>query len=183
MELKSVLGALSIFEHLRPDEIGRIAARFQRRELAAGERVASEVAQLVVVVRGAVDLEVAQSGTQLRARMTTGDRFGTYALVTGYAHAFAVSAPAPSAIALLDAAGFERVLAEFPAVALPLSREVAAELAERDDVVRQLLELHAAGLPDAELQAAVDRRRAAQQRHGARVTRSSTRGLFRRFVI
>jgi CRP-like cAMP-binding protein len=183
VELEAAIAALSIFEQLRPDEIGRIARRFERKTLAAGERFASDRAQLVVVVSGAVELEVAQSGTQLRARMTVGDRFGTYALVTGYAHPFAVTADAPSAIALLDAAGFEHVLAEFPAVALPLSREVAAELAARDDVLRQLLELHAAELPAAELAAAIDQRRLAQQRIGARVTRSSTRGLFRRYVI
>ncbi|HEY1558705.1 MAG TPA: cyclic nucleotide-binding domain-containing protein [Kofleriaceae bacterium] len=183
MELESVLATLSLFEHLRADEIARIARRFAREELGSGARLAYRDARLVVVVRGAVDIEVDQSGTPLRARMATGDRFGSHALVTGYVRPFAVTARAPSTIAMLDTAAFERVLAEFPAVALPLSRETAAELAARDDFLRQLLELLAADLPAEELTAAIDKRRLAQQRRGARVTRGTTRGLFRRLVI
>jgi hypothetical protein len=30
LALESTLGALSLFEHLRPDEVGRLAARFTR---------------------------------------------------------------------------------------------------------------------------------------------------------
>jgi CRP-like cAMP-binding protein len=183
MELEAVLGALSIFEKLRPDEVGRIARRFEPVALAAGERREYEDARLIVVVRGEVDLDVAQGGSHLRARMTIGDRFGVHALLTGYVHPYALAAHTPSAIATLDQAGFEALLAEFPAIALPLSREVAAELAARDDFMRQLLELHAAGLPAAELAAAIEKRRAVQERRGARVTRNTTRGLFRRFVI
>jgi CRP-like cAMP-binding protein len=183
MELESVLATLSVFERLRPDEIGRIARRFQRKELAAGDRHESEAAGLVVVVRGSVDLAVTQGATQLRARMTSGDRFGTHALTTGYVHPYALVARAPSTLAILDQAGFDAVLAEFPVIALPLSREVAAELAARDDFLRQLLELHAANLPAAELVAAIEKRRLVQEKRGASVTRSSPRGLFRRFVI
>src|SRR5690349_9498310 len=100
MQLESVLAALSIFEHLRPDEIGRIAQRFERKELAPGAQLACDAAQLVVVVHGDVDLEVAQGGSPLRARMTAGDRFGLDALLTDYGHSFTVVARAPSAIAL-----------------------------------------------------------------------------------
>src|SRR5437879_6022059 len=114
MELESVLAALSIFEHLRPDEIGRIAMWFERMELAPGASFACDAAKLVVVVRGVVDVEVAQSDSQLRARLTAGDRFGLDALVTGYVHPFTAIAREPSTIALLDTTGFERVLADFP---------------------------------------------------------------------
>jgi hypothetical protein len=84
---------------------------------------------------------------------------------------------------VIDRVGFDAVLAEFPAVALPLARELATELASRDDFLRQLLELHAAHLPAEELRAAIDERRTAQQKRGARVTRTSTRGLFHRLVV
>jgi hypothetical protein len=182
MELESVLASLAMFEYLRPDEIGRIAARFARKPLAAGARYASAGGELVVVVRGTVELEVDHAGTSLRARMTTGDHFGLHALVAGHANAFAIIAPTPSVIAVLDPPGLEHVLAEFPAVSLPLSGQVATELAARDDFLRQLLELHAAGMPAAELAAAIDKRRMAQP-NPARVTRASTRGVFRRLVI
>ena len=71
-ELEAVLAALSIFEHLRPDEVARIARRFQRVELAAGERHGgSDQARLVVVVRGEVDVDVDEGRTHhLHARMT-----------------------------------------------------------------------------------------------------------------
>jgi CRP-like cAMP-binding protein len=183
MELESVLATLSLFERLRPDEVGRIARRFVRNELAPGDHHEREATGLVVVVRGSVDLAVEQGASQLRARMTGGDRFGTYGMVTGYAHPYTISARAPSTIAVLDQEGFDAMLAEFPVIALALSHEVALELAVRDDFLRQLLELHAANLPAAELAAAIEKRRLVQEKRGARVTRSSPRGLFRRFVV
>jgi CRP-like cAMP-binding protein len=185
-EVEAVLAQLSIFESLRPDEIGRIARRFELVGLAAGERHSggeAGVARLVVVVQGDVDVDVEEGDRSLHAHMTVGDRFGTFSLLTGYVHPFTVRARTRATIAIIDRAAFDAVVAEFPAVALPLAREVAGELASRDDVLRQLLELHAAKLPARELQAAIAERRLAQQRRGARVTRSSTRGLFHRLVV
>jgi len=180
-DLEAVLGGLAIFEHLRPDEVARIARRFERRTLAAGERheVPADEPRLVVVIAGEVEV-IAHHGN---ANMAAGDRFGTFSMVTGYARPFALAARKPAVIAVLDRAGYAAVLAEFPAIALPLAREIAGELALRDDFLRQLLELHGSGLPEAELQAAVAERRTALLRRGARVTRSSTRSLFHRLVV
>jgi len=184
-DLESVVGTLAIFEQLRPDEIGRIARRLAIVELAAGERhaISGDVATMVIVVRGNVDIEVDESHGLLHARMSAGDRFGTYSLVTGYAKPFVVETRAGATIALVDRTTFEAILAEFPAVALPLAKELAGEVGVRDDFLRQLLELHAANLPAAQLRAAVEERRALRAKRGARVTRSSTRGLFRRLVV
>jgi CRP-like cAMP-binding protein len=182
-ELESVLGALSIFEHLRPDEVGRIAKRFHVLELAPNADYSADTAQLVVVIDGEVALEVDQGGRRMRARMGAGDRFGTQSIVTGYVNAFVATARAHGAtIAVIEYEAFQAVLEAYPAIALPLTREIAAELAVRDDVVRQLLELHAAKLPTEQLRAAIEERRIAQARRGARITRSSTRGLFHRLV-
>ena len=116
--------------------------------------------------------------------MTTGDRYGTFSMVTGYAKPFTVVAHHDAAtIVILDHAGYEAAIAEFPAVALPLAREIAGELAVRDDFLRQLLELRGSNLPEAELKAAIAERRTALLRRGARVTRSSTRSLFHRLVV
>jgi len=185
LELELVLANLAIFEQLRLDEIGRIARRFELVSLAAGQRHGDEAsgARLVVVVRGEVDIEVREHGATLHARMATGDRFGTSSLITEAALPFAVVAHTPATLAILDRAGFSAVLGEFPAIALPLARELASEVAIRDDFLRQLLELHAARLPERELRAAVEERQAAQYRRGARVVRSGTRGLFRRLVV
>jgi CRP-like cAMP-binding protein len=184
-ELELVLANLAIFEQLRPDEVGRIARRFAVVSLAAGQRHgdAASGARLVVVVRGEVDIEVTERGRTLRSRMATGDRFGTFSLLTGEAQPFAVVGNGPATIATIDRAAFTAMLEEFPAVALPLARELATEVGVRDDFLRQLLELHAARLPAHELRAAIEERHATQQRRGAQVTRSSTRSLFHRLVV
>jgi CRP-like cAMP-binding protein len=186
--LEPVLASIAIFEHLRPDEISRIARRCtalrltDRERHVVGSAAARPAPQLVIVIAGEVELEVDERGTTLRARMAPGDRFGTYAQITGDMPAFALTAHGPVTLAVLDRDAFDGVLAEFPAVALPLASELAREVSVRDDFLRQLLELHAAQLPDAELDVAIAARHAAQQRRGARITRGSTRGLFRRLV-
>jgi CRP-like cAMP-binding protein len=188
-ELESVLAQLAIFDQLRPDEVARIARRFELRTLEPGQRhTGSEggggaEARLVVVIHGSVVVSVDEGTAKLDARMGAGDRFGTFSLLTGYVKPFVVEARTRAAIAILERAAFDAVLAEFPAVALPLARELAAEVASRDDFLRQLLELHAANLPAEQLRVAIDERRAAQEKRGARVTRTSTRGLFHRLVV
>ena len=191
-ELEAVLAGVAIFERLRADEIGRIARRFAVVDLAPGERheAANEAtneaineARLVVVIRGEIEVEVCEHGETLRARMATGDRIGTFSLVTGEPRPLAIAARGRARLAVLDRAGFTAMLGEFPAIAVPLARELASEVAVRDDFLRQLLEVHAAGLPVQELRAAIRERQTAQQRRGARVTRASTRGLFHRLVV
>jgi hypothetical protein len=116
--------------------------------------------------------------------MYGGDRFGALSLLTGRARPFSLEADEEGAtVAILDSAGFEAVLAEYPAVSLPVAVELSTELAASTDVVRQVLELHAEGLPPEELKAAVDERRTAFLRRGARVSRLGPRALFRRLVV
>lgn len=179
-----MLAQLAIFEPLRADELARIARRFTRVTLAPDAQHASANPALVVVVRGEVDVEVREVGDPLRARMAAGDSIGATSLLAGDARPTTFTAHRREAvIATLDRAGFEAVLAEFPVVALPMSRELATELAVRDDYVRQLLELRAARLPADQLRAAIAERRTARRRRGARIARMSTRGTFRRLVI
>jgi CRP-like cAMP-binding protein len=182
-DVEAVLGQLSIFEHLRPDEVGRIRRRFERVELRQGEHREWDGGVLLVMVDGTVDLEVKSATGTLHGRMVEGDRHGTFTLLTGDARPCAVQAIEDAVIATVDREGFDAIIAEFPAVALPLARELATEVAVRHDLVRQLLELHAEELPTGELRAAVDERRAALRQHGARVTRVSPRALFRRLVV
>jgi hypothetical protein len=88
-----------------------------------------------------------------------------------------------SSLALLDRAGLDAILAELPAVALKLVDQLARELAARDDVARQLTELHAARLAPDELERALEDRRHALARRGARVFRPTSRSLFRSLVV
>jgi hypothetical protein len=115
--------------------------------------------------------------------MEPGDRFGDIALVSSHWRPFKMCGRRPCVLATIDRPGLERLLAEFPAVALPLAGELSRELRLRNDAVRQLLELHAEGLPPDQLASAVAERRRAISRHGATVTRLSPQALFRWLVV
>lgn len=185
--LERVLAQLSLFEHLRPDEVGRIAARFRVETLAAGAvrtfDATAEAARMVVVVSGHVRIEVDSPAGTLTSELEPGDRHGDVPLLSGAWHVVrAVAVDGDAVIATVDRAGLDAVIDEFPAAALPLATEMASELRSRQDVARQLLELHAEGLPGEELRDAVDERRRAIARRGARVVRVGPRALFRRHV-
>jgi CRP-like cAMP-binding protein len=185
--LEDVLSAVAFLDRLRPDEIARVARRFTVRDLAAGERLTFEptmdAARLVVVVRGHARIEVEGPAGVLRSELVPGDCHGELRLLSGNLRRTHAEALGPATIATLDRAGLDAVLAEVPVVALPLAEELATELRAEDDLMRQLLELHAERLPPAELADAIDVRRRALARHGARVTRLSPRAIFQRLVV
>jgi CRP-like cAMP-binding protein len=188
LAIEAVLAQLSLFDGLRPDEVGRIARRFRLEALAPGETRAfdatPEAARLVVAVNGAVVLEVDGTAGTLRSKLEPGDRHGDVGLLMGGARAMRLTASREAvSIATLDRAGLDAILEEFPAVALPLAIELAVELRSRQDVARQLLELHAAELPREELVDAGDERRRSLARRGARVVRTGPRAMFRRLVV
>jgi CRP-like cAMP-binding protein len=185
--LEQAIASVSLFQHLRVDEVARVARRFAVRELAPGEAVELgqrlEEPQLVVLVAGAAHLEAMVGERRVRSTLVPGDRFGATALVSGRARPFRVVARARAAVAVLDRAGLDAVLAEFPAVALPLVAELSSELRARNDAVRQLLELHAERLPRDELRHALAERRRALSRTRALVRRLSPRAVFRWLVV
>lgn len=185
--LESVLGSLSSFEPLRPDELARIARRFEGRTLGARETFVleadSRAQRLIVLVDGRARLEVEARGRVLRSVMVPGDRHGDLALLANIARRATVIAEEPTQLALLDLAGLEAVIAEFPAVALPLASELAGELSFANDLVRQLLELWAESLSPDQHAAAFEERRLSLERRGARVKRSSVASLFRRAIV
>ncbi len=126
--LEGVLGSLSLFAQLRPDERGRVARKFEIVELAAGTRrtfaATIEDARMLVVVRGTLRIE---SGA-LHAAVGQGDRWGDIELLTARPREIAILAERASVIALLDRAGLDAVLAEFPVVALPFATETPPPL-------------------------------------------------------
>jgi len=186
--LEDVLAQVTMFGRLRADEIAQLAPRFGLESLPAGAvrtfEATPEAARMIVAVRGRVRIEVDSPAGPLGSDLEPGDRHGDIALLSGClrrAHVTPVSADA--AIATLDREGLDAILDLFPAVALPLASELASELRSRQDVVSQLLELHAERLPEEELRAAIDERRRAISRRGARVVRVGPGALFRRLVV
>jgi CRP-like cAMP-binding protein len=185
--LEEVLSSVAIFDRLRPDEIVRIARRFAVFELAAGARrtfePTPEEARMVVVVHGRVRLEVESPAGLLKSDLVPGDCHGELRILSGNLRCTHLASERGATIATLDRAGLDAILAEIPVVALPLAEALATEVRAEDDLVRQLLELHAEALPPAELDAAIDMRRRALARRGARVTRLSPRAIFQRLVV
>jgi CRP-like cAMP-binding protein len=185
--LESVLSGVPFLEGLRPDELARVARSVTTATLAAGERRAfaatMEEARLLIVVRGRVHLEVDGTAGTRRSDLLPGDCYGEIALLSGHPRAVRLAATTDATLATLDREALDAVLAAVPVIALSLAVELAAELRAEDDLVRQLLELHAAELPPAELEAAIEARRRAIARRGARVTRLSPRALFHRLVV
>ncbi len=139
--------------------------------------------RLVILVSGRATLELAGAGRTLRSHLEPGDRFGDTGLVSGHATPFRVVARERSALATLDRAGLDQLLAEFPAVALPLADELTRELRSKNDAVRQLLELHAEKLPREELASAIAERRRVLGRRRMGVARLTPRAIFRRLVV
>jgi CRP-like cAMP-binding protein len=185
--LERALADVSLFRHLRPDEIATLARRFELLELERGQARefgrTPEGQRLVVLVSGSATLETSFGERTVRSALDPGDRFGDTALASGYLRAFRVVARRRCTLALLDHAGFDALLDDYPAVALPLAGELSSELRARNDAVRQLLEIHAERFPADELASAVAERRRALSRQRATVARLSPGALFRRLVV
>jgi CRP-like cAMP-binding protein len=183
--LESILAGVSIFELLRADELGRVASRFELQSLAAGETHDLDPAspRMLVLVSGSADLTVGLGDVTSHARLDPGDRWGDVQLLTGRARAGKLHARTPSTIATIDRAGFDALLEELPAIALPLARELASCLHTKNDERRQILELHAEGLEGDQLDDALAERKAAGAERGARVSRLGPRALFNRLIV
>jgi CRP-like cAMP-binding protein len=185
--LEAALGAVSIFSHLRPDEVGRIARKVTRVALDADQvhEIAATVqaCRLVVVVSGCLDVVLDDVASRVHERMRPGDRYGEAMLLTGNPKALQLKALLPSEIALFDREAFTELLAEFPAVALPLATELASELRTRNDQVRQLLELVSSGRGRKQLERAIRQLKQSLVLRGVGVRRMPTGGLFRRLVV
>jgi CRP-like cAMP-binding protein len=183
--LEGVLGSVSFLEKLRPDEIGRVARRFEIAELAAGEarRFDAEGSRLVVVVEGRARVAIESAHGAATSALEPGEHHGELGLLTGRARAFTVTARGGAArLALLDRAGLDGVLEDAPIVAEALAREVASELAAVNEASRELVELDAVALPADEIQAALDAKRREVASRRALPRRLSPGALFRRLV-
>jgi CRP-like cAMP-binding protein len=184
--LEGVLASLSIFDELRKDEVGRIASLFRTHELRLGERLhqggSKEDARLFVLISGRVEIEVSHVSGVHRSTLETGDRYGDVALLTGVTHALTLTARENAELVSIDRAALDKILADFPSVALPLATELATELRVRNEVLRELLEVHAESLSADQRRAAILSRKRALVLRGARVTRLSPKALFRTLV-
>ena len=184
--LEAVLASLPIFDRLRRDEVGLVARKFERSLLAEGETrhygAAPEDARMIVVVSGLLELEVTHASGIHRSTLDPGDRYGDVGLLTMAACETRVLARRAAELAFIDRSALDAILKEFPAVALPLATELAVELRVKNEILRELLEVHAEPLSKEQRRAAIQGRKRALVLRGARVTRLSPRALFRTLV-
>jgi CRP-like cAMP-binding protein len=185
--IEAALGATSLFAHLRLDEVGKIARMFESMVLDEGVIVAfpaeREKARLVVVISGGVDAIVDDPAGEVHVRLGPGDRYGEAMLISNNFHGVRLRPRVKSEIAIIDRTGLERILNDYPAVALPLAAELATELRTRNDQVRQIAELQLSVHDAKQIDNAVKRLRSVMALRSAAVRRPTTRGLFRRFVV
>src|SRR5580658_3074296 len=184
--LEAVLASLSIFDKLRRDEIGRLARRFETISLAEGETLRFGIGggdgRMIVVVSGLLELEVTHASGTRHSTLDPGDRYGDLGLLTRAHREATVRARKATELAAIDRDALDAIIAEFPAVALPLATELAVELRVKNELLRELLEVHAEPLSVDQRHAALLRRRRALVQRGARVTRLSPRALFQTLV-
>ena len=185
--IEDALGAVSLFAQLRPDEISRIARRLEIVAVEPGHSrefsATPEQARLLVVASGIIDAIIDDPTGEVHVRMRPGDRYGEATLLTCNPQRIQITARSQSEIALIDRVGFERLLSEFPVVALPLAAELASELRTRNDQVRQVAELRMSGRRLQQIERSIQRLRRVLVLRSAGVRRPSAGGLFRRLVI
>jgi hypothetical protein len=181
--LEVTLAGVRYFKALRPDEIVDVATLFELRPLAIGEELVlgpDDDTEMVLVVTGTARLELPDD----HRRLHPGDRYGDLSLDTHELRPAKFHAKLrPVTLALLDRAGVERVMREFPAVAVPLCEEIAADMRWKSDLLRDLEVIHQEGLDDEQrrLALASRKRKLASRRRG--VIRAATRTLWRRLVL
>jgi len=182
--LEQTLSGLTIFEPLRPDEVGRIARKFD--VVDADKPITFEVGapRMIVVIRGIVNLDLDLGHAVARARMRPGDAWGEMQLLSGRSRKVtAVGAEPGTSIALLTEEKLREILAEYPVVALPLATQLASYLGSKNDERRRVLELHAEMIAGEALAEAVRDEREAVVNRAVKVTRTGPRALFSALVV
>jgi CRP-like cAMP-binding protein len=182
-QVESVLASMSLFQHLRPDELGRVAARFEVRGLAVGERLepGDGAARLLVVIDGRVDLTLSEGRHHATTTLDAGDHHGLVHVVAGLGEAVAVAAVRPTHLALLDPTAFADLVREFPAIALPAASELASRVRAQTDLLREVSALE--DEPAALRRLRLHECNRANLRGRVDVARMSPAAIFRRLVV
>lgn len=142
-KLETLLGDMTYFKCLRPDERVRVAQKFDLRLVAPGEReswTALERPRLGILVSGAVALELLDpvEGRAASFQASSGDSWNDLALFTGRNVPGEIEGRAFSVVAYLGREGLDEVLAEYPACAQPICERLALELKWKNDFLRSI---------------------------------------------
>lgn len=128
------LGALDLFDELRPDTLRELAASAHREQFDAGEvlmREGDAGSSLFVVESGHVRVTKGAGADAVElARLGPGDVLGEMSLLTGEPRSATVTADEGAEVLVLSKAAVAPVLVADPTVAEYLSRALAARRAE-----------------------------------------------------
>lgn len=179
-DLETSIARLPYFRRLRPEEHARVASRFARVRLAAGEeRALGTDAALVLTLSGEVLIQRAGCDA---FTLDEGDWSDDLQAAAGRARPGSMRAAEPSEVALLDRAGLDAIFEELPAAAVPLMIELGREVKAGNDLLRDVSFARASGLPSWSFEPALRRRRRRLQRHRRvalrRIGALLTRALF-----
>jgi small-conductance mechanosensitive channel/CRP-like cAMP-binding protein len=137
VRLDRALRGIDLFLPLTDDERHTAVASFTQLHYAAGERIIGEGEpgdSFFVVDRGEVEVSKKLAGKDRPlARLTSGQFFGEMALLTGEARSATVVAADDVDLFRLNKAGFQKIIAGNPSIAV----EISGILAERRDAQSQ----------------------------------------------
>ncbi|HET8606337.1 MAG TPA: cyclic nucleotide-binding domain-containing protein [Gaiellaceae bacterium] len=105
------LQRVALLQGLGGDDLGRLAARMEREQVAAGHAIVAEGEEsdrFYVVLAGM--LTVSQEALGARRVLRPGDYFGEVAAATGVPRTASVRALTPSTVASCDRATFEELV-------------------------------------------------------------------------
>jgi CRP/FNR family transcriptional regulator, cyclic AMP receptor protein len=117
-----------LFEHCSARELSRIASIANEYNFSAGRTLVGQGTtgrEFMVIVDGAA--EVRRNGRKVNT-LGAGDFFGEISLVTGRGHTAAVTTTEPSAVLVINARPFRRLLREVPSLQLKVVDALAARL-------------------------------------------------------
>src|ERR1700737_2299415 len=161
LSLEGALELLPYFARLRPDERVRVAREFKSVEIQDGGTASVEEPVLVIVLSG--ELVLIRNAAD-RTRLFPGDAVGGVELLAGRSLAGTLQARGPAVAAVLDRPSLQRILEQFPAVALPWMAAMGRELSWRNELLREVLLARSAKLSAGELRFFLRRRRAQLRR-------------------
>lgn len=120
--------SVPLFSELAPDELGKIAGMFERRNVTAGTRLTVEGApgySFFVIEHGTMDVE--HSG-QLLETLGPGDFFGEMAIVSGERRSATVTATTEAGVLMLFGTEFRQLERDWPGIV----EKITAKIAERN---------------------------------------------------
>lgn len=138
-----IIGRLPFFKHLPADAISRINSLFHDFDVSAEEHIyfeGDEADHLYLVAMGKVKL-VRDTGAGREVLLDVlhgGDHFGSLSTLGGRVHTETAIAQTDCCILRISAAGFDRILAEYPDVTRKVLEAVGQRLAESQEVIKQL---------------------------------------------